>query len=168
MGVGPSTIAKTYRILHAIFATAVDDEVIRRNPCRIKKAGQDTAAERPTAQLAQVVAIAAAIQPRYRLMVLLATFAQLRFGELVGLRRSAIDVPATELRVRQATGEMQDGTQVDDDPKSAAGKRRISLPGGLRPAIEYHLATFAQSGPDGRPFVGPEGGIPRRRNFNRV
>jgi len=28
-------VAKTYRILHAIFATAVDDDLIRRNPCRI-------------------------------------------------------------------------------------------------------------------------------------
>jgi integrase len=168
VGVGPSTIAKTYRILHAIFATATDDEVIRRNPCRIKKAGQDTAAERPTAQLAQVLAIAAAIQPRYRLMVLLAAFAQLRFGELVALRRSSIDLEAMELRVQLATAEMEDGRQVDDGPKSEAGKRLISLPYGLRIAIEQHLASFAQPGPAGRLFVGPEGGIPRRRNFNRV
>jgi integrase len=168
VGIGPSTVAKTYRILHAIFATAVDDEVIRRNPCRIKKAGQDKAAERPMAQLAQVVAIAAAIQPRYKLMVLLATFAQLRFGELVALRRGAVDLVAMELRVQKATAEMEDGSQVDDDPKSEAGKRVISLPGGLRPALEYHLVTFAQTGSEGRLFVGPEGGIPRRRNFNRV
>jgi hypothetical protein len=38
-GVGRSTAAKTYRILHAIFATAVDDDLIRRNPCRVKGAG---------------------------------------------------------------------------------------------------------------------------------
>lgn len=47
-GVGQSTVAKTYRILHAIFATAVDDDLIRRNPCRIKGAGQDKTEERPT------------------------------------------------------------------------------------------------------------------------
>jgi hypothetical protein len=29
-GVGRSTVAKTYRIMHAIFATAVDDDLIRR------------------------------------------------------------------------------------------------------------------------------------------
>jgi hypothetical protein len=53
-GVGKSTVAKTYRILHAIFATAVDDDLIRRNPCRIQGAGQDKADERPTATLDQV------------------------------------------------------------------------------------------------------------------
>jgi site-specific recombinase XerD len=86
-GVGRSTVAKTYRILHAIFTTAVDDDLVRRNPCRIKGAGFEHTDERPTATLDQVLAIAQAIQPRYRLLVLLATFAQLRFGELVALRR---------------------------------------------------------------------------------
>jgi integrase len=116
-------VAKTYRILHAMFATAVDDDLIRRNPCRIKGASQDKAEERPTATLDQVFAIAEAIQPRYRLMVLLAAFAQLRFGELVALRRNNIDTMRMELRVRRATAEMEYGTQVDDDPKSEAGKR---------------------------------------------
>ncbi|MEV0727723.1 site-specific integrase [Polymorphospora sp. NPDC050346] len=167
-GVGKSTVAKTYRILHAIFATAVDDDLIRRNPCRIKGAGQDKAEERPTATLDQVFAIAEAIQPRYRLLVLLAAFAQLRFGELVALRRRNIDLDRMELRVRRATAEMEDGTQIDDDPKSEAGKRPISLPRGLHGDIEHHLANYAQSGPDGRLFVGPQNGIPRRRNFNRV
>lgn len=168
-GVGKPTVAKTYRILHAVFTTAVDDdELIRRNPCRVKGGGQDKAEERPTVPLDQVFAIAAVIQPRYRLLVLLATFAQLRFGELIALRRRHINLSTMELRVRKATAEMQDGTQVDDDPKSEAGKRPISLPRGLRADIEFHLATFAQPGPDGRLFVGPQGSVPRRRNFNRV
>ncbi len=161
-------MAKTYRILHAIFATAVDDDLIRRNPCRIRSAGQAKSDERPTATLDQVFAIARAIQPRYRLLVLLATFAQLRFGELVGLRRRHLNVDAMEVTVAKATAEMEDGTQVDDDPKSEAGKRTTSLPAALRTDIEVHLAGFAQAGPAGRVFVGPQGGIPRRRNFNRV
>ncbi|WP_433051677.1 tyrosine-type recombinase/integrase [Dactylosporangium sp. CS-033363] len=166
--VGRSTVAKTYRILHAVFNTAVDDDLIRRNPCRIKGAATFKSEERPIATLDQVFAIAAGIQPRYRLLVLLATFAQLRFGELVALRRRSIDLDTMELRVRRATVEMEDGTQVDDDPKSEAGKRPISLPGGLRADIESHLAEYAQPGPHGRLFVGPQGGIPRRRNFNRI
>jgi integrase len=166
--VGRSTVAKTYRLLHAIFATAVDDDLMRRNPCRIKGAGTDHADERPTASLDQVFAIARAIQPRYRLMVLLATFAQLRFGELVALRRSSIDLAEMELRVQKATAELEDGTQVDDDPKSRAGKRPISLPAALRVDIQWHLDHFAESESSGRLFVGPQGGVPRRRNFNRV
>jgi integrase len=142
--------------------------LIRRNPCRIKGAGQDKTDERPTATLDQVLAVADAIQPRYRLLVLLAAFAQLRFGELIALRRHSIDLDLTELRVRRATAEMEDGSQVDDDPKSEAGKRPISLPRALRTDIELHLARYAEPGPAGRLFVGSLGGVPRRRNFNRI
>jgi hypothetical protein len=39
-----------------------------------------------------------------------------------------------------------DGTQVDDDPKSEAGKRLISLPTALRADIESHLTRFAEPG----------------------
>lgn len=167
-GVGRPTVAKTYRMLHAIFETAVDDDLVRRNPCRVKGAGAYNPDERPIVTLDQVFAIARAIQPRYRLLVLLATFAQLRFGELVALRRDSIDLDAMELRVRKATAELQDGSQLDVDPKSRAGKRPISLPAALRTDIEWHLEHFAQPGRTGRLFVGPQGGIPRRRNFNRV
>jgi integrase len=167
-GVGRSTVAKTYRILHAIFTMAVDDDLVRRNPCRIKGAGFEHTDERPTATLDQVLAIARAIQPRYCLLVLLATFAQLRFGELVALRRNSIDLDTMELRVRKATAEMADGSLVDDDPKSRAGIRPISVPAALRPDIEWQLKQIAQPGSMGRLFIGPQGGIPRRRNFIRI
>ncbi len=35
------TVAKAYRLLHAIFETAVDDRLVRRNPCRIEGAGKE-------------------------------------------------------------------------------------------------------------------------------
>ncbi len=41
------TVAKSYRLLKAIFNTAVDDGLIRRNPRRIKGAGQEKSPERP-------------------------------------------------------------------------------------------------------------------------
>ncbi len=167
-GIGKPTVGKAYRILRAIFATALDDDLIRRNPCRIKGAGQDVADERPTATLDQVFAIAKAVQPRYRLLVLLATFAQLRFGELIALRRSSLDLEAMEVRVARSTNEMEDGTHYDDDPKSKAGKRLVSLPKALNADVQEHLDRFVSAGRDARLFLGPQGAIPRRRNFNRV
>jgi integrase len=166
--VGKPTVAKAYRILHAVFATAVDDDLIRKNPCRIKGAGSDVAEERPIATLDQVFSIAAAIQPRFRLLVLLATFGQLRFGELIGLRRSSISTETMEIKIKVATSEMEDGRQYDGDPKSEAGKRPISLPSGLKGDIETHLERWSQPGRHGRLFIGPRGAIPKRRNFNRI
>lgn len=36
------TVAKAYRLLKAVLNTALDDGVIRRNPCRVKGAGQES------------------------------------------------------------------------------------------------------------------------------
>jgi integrase len=89
---GPVTVAKTYRLLHAIMATAVDDGLIRRNPCRIKGAGQEDSPERPVVPVPVLVELLDRIPIRYRAMLLLATFASLRFGELAALRRGDIDL----------------------------------------------------------------------------
>lgn len=192
-GVGAPTIAKVYRFLHSVLATAEDDELIRKNPCRIKGAGQEKSPERPTATLPEVFAIAAAIQPRYRLLVLLAAFAQLRFGELMALQRGDLTLPKRRkpnqrevaagadpalpvddgvplLRVDRAVSQLNSGQQFIKGPKSEAGQRKVALPAAILPELRGHLATdgFAESGPDGRLFTGPKGATPKRQNFNRI
>ena len=104
-GVSAVTVAKAYRLLKAVFNTAVDDGLIRRNPCRIKGAGQEKSAERPVLTVAQVYALAAAADERYRALVLLAAFSSLRWGELAALRRSGIDIQARSVRVTRQLNE---------------------------------------------------------------
>ncbi len=41
-GVSVSAAAKAYRLLRAVLATAADDRVISRNPCRIRGAGDES------------------------------------------------------------------------------------------------------------------------------
>jgi integrase len=79
--------------------TAVDDGLIRRNPCRIKGASEETSPERPVLSVTQVYALAEAIDRRYRALVLLAAFGSLRWGELAALRRSDIDLANRTIRV---------------------------------------------------------------------
>jgi hypothetical protein len=44
---GPVTVAKAYRLLHAIFETAAEnDRIIPRNPCHIDGAGKEESDER--------------------------------------------------------------------------------------------------------------------------
>jgi hypothetical protein len=64
-GTGATTVAKAYRLLKAVLNTAVDDELIRRNPCRIKGAGSERTAERPTITVEQVYEIADAPGSRH-------------------------------------------------------------------------------------------------------
>jgi hypothetical protein len=79
-----------------VLNTAADDELIRRNPCRINGAGQARTKERPTATFGEVFAIATKIQRGYRVLVLPGTFGQLRFGEMMGLRRADVRLPETD------------------------------------------------------------------------
>src|SRR5262249_62409590 len=89
---GPVVVSKAYRLLHAIFTTAVDDRRVRRNPCRIEAGGKEESPERQTISLPVVFEIASAIPVRYRALVLLATFTSLPWGELVELLRTNVDL----------------------------------------------------------------------------
>jgi len=81
---GPVTVAKAYRLLRAILNTAIIDKRIRENPCQIKGADKESSPERPVISVPEVYRLADAIEPRYRGLVLLATFGNLRWGELAG------------------------------------------------------------------------------------
>jgi len=111
-------VAKAYRLLHAIFETAVDDQMVRRNPCRIEGAGKEDSPERAVVSLPAVFAIADALPVRYRAMALLATFASMRWGELVGLRRENIDLDACEIRIVETTAELDRGDLLPETPRS--------------------------------------------------
>jgi integrase len=160
-------VAKAYRVLRAILYTAVDDELIRRNPCRIRGAGEDSAPERPVLTIAEVYAVADAIEPRYRALVLLGTFASMRLGELAALRRAAVNLEAGMVTVSRSLAELRDGRLVTKKPKSVAGVRRVALPEVVVPDLRWHLDRFAEPGPQGLVFVGPRGGPLRRHGFRK-
>lgn len=67
-------VAKAYRLLRAIMNTAVDDDRMRRNPCRIQGAAEEKTPERPVASVEQVFALAEATPPRFKALVLAAAF----------------------------------------------------------------------------------------------
>jgi len=76
----PSTASRAYRIMHAVLATAVDDELIPRNPCRIKGASSDPRNERTFVPAEVVLALADIADRRIRAMILVAGFGGLRYG----------------------------------------------------------------------------------------
>lgn len=166
-GLGVSTASKAYRLLRAVLNTAADDELIRRNPCRIKGAGVERPEERPVLTLSEVMALADSIDARYRLVVLLAVFASLRWGELVGLRKSDFDLDLGLVRVERSVS-LVGARQLIKKPKTAAGVRTIALPMWLLPELERHFADYSEQTVDGRVFVGPTGVTPMRPNFSPI
>lgn len=162
---GQSTAAKCYRLLHAILNTAVADELLFRNPCRIKGASQEKPAERPIASIPQVFAIADAIDPRFRVMVLVGAFAGLRLGEMLALTRERVDLENGCLKVVEQYQQLKDGTNVLGPPKSAAGVRTVATPAVLIPELEHQLASLAEPGRTGLVFPGRDGQPLRRASW---
>jgi integrase len=167
-GVGSVTTAKAYRLLKAILATAAEDDLIPRNPCRLKAAGVERSPERKPPSLAEVDLIVEAIEPRYRLLVLLGAWSGLRWGELAGLTRQRIDLLHGVLHVVEAMVETGDGRRWIGPPKSAAGRRTVAVPPHLLPAVETHLNNFVDPGPEALVFTKANGAMLDRRNFHTM
>jgi integrase len=159
--------AKAYRLLRAVLNTAVDDDVIRRNPCRIKGADQEHAAERPTLTPGQVAALARHMPPRLVALVMLATYASLRWGELAALRRADLDLDAATVQVERTQVEV--GGRVQEGPtKSRAGRRVVAFPPALVPLLRKHLAGYVAEEPAALVFTGPTGARLRLNNLGKL
>jgi integrase len=176
-GVSAVTAGKAYRLLQAIMNTAVDDGLIRRNPCRIKGAAQERSPERPILSIEDVYRLADAVSDRYRALVLLAAFGSLRWGEVIALQRADIDLDARTVRVERQLTEVRGAGLVLGSPKSEAGRRVVHLPKAIIPALREHLkisaapvprAWFSQAAQAGRSdtvISGIESGCRRRRRL---
>lgn len=101
-GTSVSEVAKAYRFLRAVLMTAADDQIIPRNPCRVRGAGAERPDERPVLSVRQVLDLADRMPAdEFRVTVLLAAFASLRWGELVALRRCDVDAVAGTVSIRR-------------------------------------------------------------------
>lgn len=138
---GASTVARCYRLLRAILQTAVEDELLTRNPCKIAGAGEARSAERPTLSIPDLAALARTVPKQYRALVLLAGFSGLRAGEIAPLRPRDLQldgsVPTVTVTRRFYRVE---GRLTIDAPKSEAGRRTVVLPAFVAQELRRHLA----------------------------
>ena len=140
--ISPGTAVVVWGYLANILDCAVDDERIRKNPCRAKTIKAPT--KPPTKARAwsreRVAAMQAALPAQYRVLVDIGSGAGLRHGEALGLGEEDVDFEAGVIHVRR---------QV----RSVLGKLVFSLPKGnktrvvpmsdyLAVRIREHVAAF--------------------------
>jgi integrase len=137
---GAATAARAYRLLRSILQTAVEDELLTRNPCRIAGAGEARSTERPVLSVAEIAILAAQVPAHYRAFVLTAAFSGLRAGELAALRVSDLDMSdAPSVRVSRRFYRVG-GEITVDAPKSARGFRTVAIPAFVADELRAHLA----------------------------
>jgi integrase len=148
--------AHAYSLLSTIMATAASEGMADQNPCTISGAGNtERRVKIKPATLAELETITNEMPERLQLMILLASWCSMRFGELAELRRKDVD-PAL-IRVRR--GMVRAGGQmIVTTPKSAAGSRDIAVPPHLAPVIEQHLEKHTAPGKGSLLFPAVNGG----------
>jgi integrase len=153
----PTRNAHAYALVHAICTTAVQDEVLDANPCRIRAAMQ-TKRRREVDILtpAQVDKLASKMPPQLRASVVLAAWCGLRWGETSELRRKDVAADCSVLRIRRAVT-YRSGEFYVGEPKTAAGVRDVVVPPHIRPILKAHLTKYVGKAGESLLFPGDNG-----------
>jgi len=162
-----TSTSKAYKLLSSVLKRGVDEGLLVVNPCKVKGAQNADSGKKVTWPTPEEVSmIATAINARYKVMVVLAAYSGLRFGEITELRRR--DFKKVERIQDDGTKVLGFEVNIDrgvtlvhkefilDDPKSSAGVRTVPISSQLTPMIEDHLVTAGNS-PDSLVFPAASG-----------
>jgi len=135
---GPTATRQAYALLRSILNTAVADEAISRNPCRITGAGQPNIAERPLLDLPTVQTLIAAMPTHLRTITAVIFWAHLRIGEAVALQHRDFDPVAGTLRVERQHVELRGKGPIETPPK-VSSQRTVHLPEQAQELLRAHV-----------------------------
>jgi integrase len=162
-GLSPSRIRQARQLLQASLEMAVADGLLGRNPVDHVKAPAARPREQRFLDASQVQRLAQAAEGHQEGGGALVTFlavSGLRWGEMVALRRSELDLMRRRVMVRTSATEIS-GKLIVGSPKSHR-IREVALPRFVVEILEVHCAG---QGPDDLVFTSPRGGYIRSSNF---
>jgi integrase len=162
----PGSVAQAYRTLNRVLAAAVENELIGRNPLQGVKPPQVPSEPMRFLSHDEVATLADAIGDRYRALVLLAAYGGLRAGELIALRRKHLDLLRRTVSVVEQVQYLDREYKVSP-PKSASGRRSVSIPVFVGEALARHLEQYAEAGAEAIVFSAPRGGHLHLENFRK-
>lgn len=163
-----SVVAKCHQLTSLVLRAAVRDRLIAINPCdgvRLPPVRRHHQDERIISRTAFRNQVLPAVPDRYRAVVATAGGAGLRWGEIAGLCRDALDLDAGRLRVIRTVVEVAGRTEFKPYPKSRAGQRSVPLPDWLVTSIREHLDRWPT--PPQAPVFANAVGAPLRRGLFR-
>ncbi len=172
-GTGPTTIRQSYRLLHQILQSALEDELLGRNPAIGIKLPKITSKPKEGLTPKQVYALAAECAP-YGSLVIFLGICGLRVNEALALRVEDIDLEAKEVRVAHSWTTDEFGKKLRDEngdfvPGSTKTGEERNVP--LDPnTIELLKPLLEGKGPRDWVFTGVNGraldyGFFRRKYF---
>jgi integrase len=175
-GLGAGTIRNIRDVLRLVLQLAVRSGALKSNPVVGVKVAKSRRKEMVFLEPGQIIRLAEEVSrppqryrrgerrqsgyPEYGLLVRTAAFTGLRAGELVALRRKAIDLGGKRIHVRESASEAHGVLQIV--ATKTYENRSVPIPPSLADEIEAHVETLA-----GEDFVwrSPESGALRYGNW---
>lgn len=163
-GLAPATVRECHRLLHGVLREAVDARLIAESPCRNISLPRMVHQEQRYLTPEEVERLTEAIDPSFRALVYSAVYLGCRWGELVGLNRSHLNLLKREVRIVGELEEVTGGPRYVEETKTSASRRTLSMP----PFLAEELAIHLQHAPKSDfVFTGAKAALLRRSNFRK-
>lgn len=172
-GLAPASVRNVIAPLRALFATAVEEGLIRHNPAtglrlasRAPVSMEDDDSDGPVKALTPDelrAVIAAAPEGPHRLMIQFTAATGMRISEVLAMRWSRVDFENGRVQVRRAI--TQSGRE--DVPKSAYSRRDVPISAGMVSALRRHKLASAFAAADDFVFPARNGKPQRYENTLR-
>lgn len=159
-----STVRKNVFALRRMLHAAVRQGLIKSNPVEGVSLPTEPQHEQRFLDQEQVAMLASVIKPRYRLMVLIAAYGGLRFGELCALRRKSVDPMRCTVAVRETLMDVNNRLSFGP-PKTKASVRTVTLPRSVMSELVAHMEQFVPAEPEALLFTFANGKAIRRAWF---
>jgi integrase len=158
-----STLRNTVSFLRSVFAAALHDGLISRDPTRRVRLPEAADKRVTPLTVAQVRAIHDAMPRRQAAIVIAQAGLGLRAGEVLGLRLADVDFLRREVTIsHQLEPGAREGTRTA--PKTRRSRRVVPLPQVVANAIAAHLAEWPAAD-DGSIWTTLNGGPPRHEHY---
>lgn len=163
---GRKTKGNVHAVLSAAFATAIDEEVMHRNPAKgVSEADLNEAREPVYLSPDDLAMLAERVDPHYSLFIRFLSGTGLRYSEATALRRRDITIKngRASVRVSRAWKAADKGEELGP-PKSKKGNRTVTCNAALSAALEEHLKPL---GLDDFAFTRPDGTYVKNSRFHK-
>ncbi len=138
-GIAARTIGSVHRVLSKALEEAVKFDLITRNPCKLQPLPKVPASEMQILVGDEVNTLIAALEGHpMKVCAITSLFTGMRLGEVLALRWSKVSLEGKAIHVREALEETKAHGIRFKGPKSAAGRRDITLPDIVIETLDKH------------------------------
>jgi integrase len=156
-GLAPSSVHRHYRTLRRALAVAVEKQKLVTNPCDRVSPPHVPHREMVFLSWRDAVGLAEAMHERYRPLIYLAVDSGLRWSELVGLRRSRVDLNRRKVRVTEQLIRLGSGEWLRKEPKTPSSVRSVTISAVTTGVLREHLQGVGPLAPDDLVFTNKAG-----------